>query len=92
MSDAAEKQTEQPIPALVDVTPQKGRRVRTPDGSLLPEKHILRGEPRSPYWIRAELDGDVKLSAHQPEGTEASVPQVPSPAPEAPEKPGRNKP
>jgi hypothetical protein len=92
MSDAAEKQTEQPIPALVDVTPQKGRRVRTPDGSLLPEKHVLRGEPRSPYWLRAEIDGDVKLSPHQPESAESAAPPAPPLEAPASEKPGRTKP
>lgn len=97
MTDSAEKPTVQPIPTVVDVTPQPGRRVRTPDGSLLPADHVLRGEPRSPYWIRAELDGDVKLTPHDPSAV-AAAPAAPAeaapppPAAEAPsEKPGRSK-
>ncbi|WP_420104149.1 hypothetical protein [Bosea sp. (in: a-proteobacteria)] len=100
MTDTAE----QPLPTLVDVTPQPGRRVRTPDGSLLPEGYVLRGEPRSPYWLRAEKAGDVALAAHQPEPEAvpaeepAASPPAPvepplpaDPAPPASEKPGRQK-
>lgn len=58
---------EDALPTAVDVRSRKGRRVRTPDGSLLPEGHILCGEPRSPYWLRLERDGDVKLTPHVPE-------------------------
>lgn len=65
---------EEALPPAVDVKPRKGRRVRTPDGSLLPDGHILRGEPRSPYWLRLERDGDVRLTAHVPEA-EASAPE-----------------
>lgn len=90
MTDAAEKPTEQPIPSFVDVTPEAGRRVRTPDGSLLPVGHVLRGEPRSPYWIRAQQDGDVMLTPHQPETAEPSPPAPPAAV--EPEKPGRLKP
>lgn len=93
MTDAAE----QPLPTLVDVTPQPGRRVRTPDGALLPVDHILRGEARSPYWLRAERDGDVSLTPHQPEAeaAPAAEPAPPAspiePAPPTPEKPVRQK-
>lgn len=58
--------TEKALPALVDVSPAKGRRIRTQGGSLLPEGHVLRGEPRSAYWLRLQRDRDVELSAHQP--------------------------
>lgn len=63
-----------PIPTHVDVTPQPGRRVRTPDGDLLPEGHVLRGEPRSPYWLRKEFDRDVVLTAHDPSAGAADAP------------------
>ncbi len=55
-----------PTVTLVDVRPQAGRRVRDQEGSLLPETHILRGVPRSAYWLRLERDGDVTLAAHEP--------------------------
>lgn len=53
---------------LVDIRPQPGRRVRDQEGSLLPETHVLRGVPRSAYWLRLERDGDVILSEHRPDG------------------------
>ena len=62
-----------PIPTHVDVTPQPGRRVRTPDGDLLPEGHVLRGEPRSAYWLRKEIDGDVALTPHDPAAVAADA-------------------
>lgn len=72
---------EDTLPTAVDVTPRKGRRVRTPDGALLPEGHILRGEPRSPYWLRLERDRDVKLTPHAPEA------EAPAPAMDTESKP-----
>jgi hypothetical protein len=68
------------IPALVDVWPKPGRRVRDQDGAILPEKHVLRGVARSAYWLRLERDGDVELKAHEPE-TEIAVEAVPTVAP-----------
>lgn len=62
-----------PIPTHVDVTPQPGRRVRTPDGDLLPEGHVLRGEPRSAYWLRKKIDGDVALTPHDPAAVAADA-------------------
>ncbi|MDP3407238.1 DUF2635 domain-containing protein [Bosea sp. (in: a-proteobacteria)] len=80
-----------PTATLVDVRPQPGRRVRDQEGSLLPETHILRGVPRSTYWLRLERDGDVTLAAHEPEieaEPETPAPEASGPeaaAPEAPE-------
>lgn len=67
-----------PLPTAVDVTPVAGRRVRTQDGSLLPENHILRGEPRSAYWLRLERDGDVTLKPHEPQVAEAAAGDPPT--------------
>lgn len=75
------------IPALVDVTPQPGRRVRDQQGALLPETHILRGVSRSPYWLRAERDGDVKLTEHVPEAEPAPAVDPTPPALVMPEPP-----
>eukprot|EP01036_Dinobryon_divergens_P019362 gene19362-biopygen17029 len=67
-----------PTATLVDVCPQAGRRVRDQEGSLLPETHILRGVPRSAYWLRLERDGDVTLAAHELEAEPAV--ELPPPA------------
>ncbi|MFC5505152.1 DUF2635 domain-containing protein [Bosea massiliensis] len=69
-----------PTATLVDVRPQAGRRVRDQEGSLLPETHILRGVPRSAYWLRLERDGDVTLAAHEPEAEPAVETAVELPA------------
>lgn len=89
-----------PTATLVDVRPQPGRRVRDQEGSLLPETHILRGVPRSAYWLRLERDGDVELTVHVPEikeepessapeaaGQEVAAPEAPGPESAAPEAP-----
>lgn len=60
-----------PTTTLVDVRPQPGRRVRDQQGAILPETHILRGVERSTFWLRAERDGDVKLTTHVPEAEPA---------------------
>jgi hypothetical protein len=60
-------------PALVDVAAAPGCRVRDQQGALLPEGHILRGVPRSAFWLRLERDGDVALTAHQPDAVAAPV-------------------
>ncbi len=68
-------------PAFVDVAAQPGRRVRDQEGALLPENHILRGVPRTPYWLRLERDGDVMLTAHDPDAGAAAAPATDVPAP-----------